>query len=302
MDLRYYFNMIRRNWQYNIIFILFFGYTLWWLVINIFLADSSLQGQLWGGTHGLAALIAAVVGLFNARVWGGADSLVGRALVVFSVGLLCQLFGQIIFAYYVSFKDIELPYPSLADLGYFTSIPFYIYGAYLLAKWSGATKSFCWREPGVFLVGLILLILLIISVPMFYYGHIINRLSLVGVLFSYLYILSNTIFVFLAVAPYFSLRRTVRWSIYRPVLFFSVALTFQYIADYVFFIQVNYLPIIPGSIIDYSYFFAYCLMAIGMVRFRVLVEAVRVVSGFDEVRPYFRWPMYRWLRMHLMLK
>ncbi len=279
-------------WQHKLVFVLWLAYTLWWLFINFIIPDNSVQGELWGGTHGLAALLGATIGLINARAWGGMKSLVGKAMIVFSFGLLCQLFGQIIFAYYVSFGHVELPYPSLADFGYFGTIPFYIYGAYLLAKWSGATKLFCWREQGVFLVGLVLSVLLIISAPMFYYGYIIHRLSLLGVLFSYLYILSNTIFVFLSVAPYFSLCRTVRWSIYRPVLFFSVALIFQYIADYVFFIQVNYLPVIPGSIIDYFYFFAYCLMAIGLIRFRVLVESIQRVVGFNETRPYFAWPGY----------
>lgn len=281
-----------QNWQYKLVFILLSAFTLWWLIINIFIPDNAMQRQLWSGTHGLVALFGAIIGLINARAWGWTDSLVGKAMIAFSFGLLCQEFGQIIFAYYVSFRGVEVPYPSLADAGYFTTLPLYIYGAYLLSKWAESLQLIRLRHREIKIIGMVLFIFLVASVPVFFHGYSNGNFSLFGVLFSYLYLLSNTAFVFLAIAPYLLLRRTVQWSIYRPVIFFSVALVFQYLADYTFYIQVNYGIWIPGGVIDYIYFLAYGLMAVGLIRFRVLVTSMQRVVGLNEVWPYFIPPFY----------
>lgn len=287
------------NYQKIILFTLSGGLVLWWVFINFFDVGGVVQGQLWTGTHGLVALLGGVIGLMNARAWGGMKSFAGRAMIMFSVGLFCQEFGQLVFAYYIKFKGIEVPYPSLADFGYFLTLPFYLYGAYLLCGWSRSLGLIRWCERGVLLVGLALTTLLVFTIPMFLHGYNHHVLSLVGVWWSYLYLLVNSLFVFLAAVPFLSLRLTPQWVLYRPVLFFALALFFQYLADYLFFVQINFEIWAPGGFNDMTYFIAYYFMAFSLIRFRVLMEDTQVVRGLDEVQPYFSQWYLQWVKTHL---
>ncbi len=70
--------------------------------------------------------IAGCLGFGVARGWGGAKSLLGKAILSLSNGLLLWSFGNFAWAYYNLVLHVEAPYPSLADLGYGLGVLFWI--------------------------------------------------------------------------------------------------------------------------------------------------------------------------------
>jgi hypothetical protein len=91
---------------------------------------------------GLIPLFGGIVGMFKSRIWGGLQSVLGRAVFFFSLGLALWGFGETIWSYYNFFMSEPAPYPSIADIGFAPSIFFWIVGTYFLAQASGAVFAF----------------------------------------------------------------------------------------------------------------------------------------------------------------
>lgn len=83
--------------------------------------------------------------MVRARLWGGFESAVGKAVFFIGLGIFCWGFGEMIWSYYNFFLNIPAPYPSIADIGFAPSIFFYGLGAAYLSKATGA--KFGLRNP-----------------------------------------------------------------------------------------------------------------------------------------------------------
>lgn len=90
---------------------------------------------------GLIPLLGGIGGLINARKWGGMRSSLGKALSLLSMGLLTWGLGQMAWSYYVLFANTEIPFPSIADIGYFFALPFWVVGITGLSRATGATHG-----------------------------------------------------------------------------------------------------------------------------------------------------------------
>src|SRR3989338_5801855 len=121
-------------------FILFFYalLVLWWLKIFFSGIRETQENYLFGFIYAFVALIGGVNGLLISKKWGGAKSYVGRGLIFLSLGLLGEWFGQTVWTYYNVIEKIEVPYPSIADIGYLSIIPLYALGVLSFAKATGA--------------------------------------------------------------------------------------------------------------------------------------------------------------------
>src|SRR6185503_7492659 len=118
------------------------------------------------------ALWGALWGLYLSKLWGGYKSVIGRASLIFALGLLAQAFGQNVYNYLYATQgfDIQPPYPGLGDVGFFGSVILYIYGAILLARAAGVSvslKSFASKIQAI----IIPLILLVGSYMLFLHGY-----------------------------------------------------------------------------------------------------------------------------------
>ncbi len=81
--------------------------------------------------------IGALVGLYNARQWGGLKSSVGKAVGFIAGGVLAWSVGMLIWCYYIFVAQVEIPYPSLADASFILSWPLWTIGIYWLSKATG---------------------------------------------------------------------------------------------------------------------------------------------------------------------
>jgi hypothetical protein len=117
----------------------------------------SLAESLYQFAFGLIPLVGGVLGLFKSFKWGGVKSSVGRALLLISLGAICWGFGQMFWSlYYNIITHIDVPYPSLSDVGYSLSFPFLALGLINLSKATGA--HFSLRHPAGKLLALFTII------------------------------------------------------------------------------------------------------------------------------------------------
>jgi hypothetical protein len=139
---------------------------LWWVFIQVWGLRETEQNFAFGVVYALIALFGGINGVIISRHWGGWSSKVGMGIMLFSFGLFGEFFGQIVWSYYNIIAQVAVPYPSLADIGFFSIIPLYSWGMYSFAAASGAKFTFKTLKGKLYAFA-IPLIMLIISYLLF---------------------------------------------------------------------------------------------------------------------------------------
>jgi hypothetical protein len=156
---------------YAILGIPFVAITVWYCYIHSFdLTTTERMRQAWGSAYQIIALLGCIIGFGASRKWDGYKSLIGKAIMFFSIGLLLQSFGQSVDSYYSYFQNQTIPYPPVGDIGFMGSVFAYIAGALLLLKATGfqfSAKSIHKRIAAIFIP----LAILISSYLFFLHGY-----------------------------------------------------------------------------------------------------------------------------------
>lgn len=260
-------NQQRLRHSFIILYFLFAALVVWRTVLFVLPATPddtmNLSVLLWGSGYQIIALYGAFIGFVISRAWGGRNSLLGRTVLAFSFGLLMQSWGQTFASYYV-IKLGDVPYPSLADIGFFGSIFFYIYGAWGLAKMSGIrpfVKS--WKT-------LMAWLLTIISIGIAYYIFLAEAtMDISHPIQSFLnfgYPLGQAIYIAIVLTTLLLLRSVTGGVMKAPIVIFLVALVVQYLSDFIFLYQAIRDLYIPGGVIDILYLTAYFLMSLAILK------------------------------------
>lgn len=254
----------KKNFYSIITVTLFAMFSIFWIYTHIMYEPASITWEMFAATYGLMALWGGIVGLIVSRSWGGFSSVLGRAMIMFSIGLLLQEFGQLTYSYYIYFQHIDVPYPSVGDIGFFGSIPAYIYGIFLLGRAAGTHVSLrsYWGQAKAVLIPLVLLI---ISYMSFLVDYDLTEVPVLTLLLDFGYPLGQAIYVSLAVLV-FILSRSLLGGIMRMPLFLMLgALVMQYLSDYMFLYQNLKGTWVVGGMNDYLYLFSYTLMTLGLI-------------------------------------
>lgn len=245
----------------------FIALLFWWIYLLLLghNEDNQHKNLIWAASYQLIAFLGGIWGLVISRGWGGKKSVMGRAIIAFAVGLLLQTFGQTIFSFYNLFLEIEIPYPSIADIGFFGSIPLYIYGILLLAKASGVTISL--QSYGKKIQAIIIpLIMLALSYYFFLQGYEYDGNGPLKAFLDFGYPLGQAIYVAIAILTYILSKKVLGGIMRGRVLFVLLALVAQYVADSNFLYQAINLAWYNGGYGDLLYMFAYVIMALGLLQ------------------------------------
>lgn len=226
----------------------------WRLVIN---NEESIE--IWVDSYQILAIFGGLIGIFFARNWGGAKSLIGRAMLSFSAGLLLQSFGQSVYAYYGIFQDVEAAYPSLGDLGFFGSIPFYIFGTISIARASGGKFGMRRVKNKVFTI-LLPLLLLLVSYTFFLRGYEFSEVGALTIFLDFGYPLGQAVYIALAITTFIVTQKVLGGLLKQPVLLLLFALLIQYAADFTFLYRVSRDLYVLGGGTDILYLIAYFFM------------------------------------------
>ena len=204
----------------------------------------------------------------------------GRSIIFFSIGLLLQNFGQSVFSYFNLFSQIEIPYPSLADVGYFGSLLFYIFGIISLMKVAGVGVK--WRNfVGKIQALLIPALMLVFSYTFFLRGYEPDWSAPLRMFLDFGYPLGEAIYVSIALLTLLLSRNILGGIMKRPLVFVMIALIAQYFAEFNFLYQASRLTWLNGGYGDYMYMIAYFLMAISLIKISQALQSSQMESKLN---------------------
>lgn len=265
---------IQKDRSAKVAILVFLIFTFWWIYLQIFVNKSSFEYLLFSSLYGVMALVGGFYGIRASLPWGGFKSLMGRSIIMFSLGLLLQEFGQVVYSYYSIFEKIAVPYPSLGDVGFFGSIPCYIYAILLLAKASGAhvsLKSFKYKLQAF----IIPVVMLSLSYYFFLQGYKFDWSQPIKIFLDFGYPFGEAIYISFALLTYILSRNLLGGIMKNRILFILFALCIQYTADFTFLYQSNNNTWYAGGINDYTYLLAYFIMTIGLIELRAILKKLK---------------------------
>jgi hypothetical protein len=267
-----------------------------WLIINSddAVAHKSFDG-LWPPWHpyyfnllyaGFAIPPAIRLGLRVARSYG-LQSHVGRAAMLFATGIVTWACGNLVWFMY-NVDGTEVPYPSIADVGYLSLLP--LWGAALAFLWMVIAVS--WRDllRLVWIPVVISAVTIYLVAPPFDIGslHIENRswlfdssYSTSQTVFSTLYLVSDVVIMSMALILLVCSRRASGSTLFRPLLVVSISAMLLYVADLLFDSRVANGTYYNGDISDGLYWASLFAMLIALVSLRSSYD--RLLAQFSSL-------------------
>lgn len=240
---------------------------LWWIKLNLSGVPTG-ETYLFNWSYGLIPLIGAFYGIFKvSKVWGGYKSVLGKGLILISLGLFGQWFGLQIWTYYNVFLKIEAPYPSLADVGYFSLVPFYAFGALMFAHAAGAKFSLR-TFTGKMIALIIPSVMLLVAYGLFIKNLGFDISSPIKTFFDFGYPLGEIIPVSIAIFTFFLSKRFLGGKMKTRILYLAFAFSFQFVTEYAFLYAVTAGTYGNGGINDLLYATSYTIMSLGLISFK----------------------------------
>ncbi len=253
----------KKNWGILGILI-FFNLFFYWLLINYGSLSSDDNRQIWAAVYQCLAFFGGFLGIFYSRIWGGHRSYIGRAVLILSIGLLLQCFGQSVYSYFIFYQHIDVPYPSLGDVGFFGSVIAYIVAAAQFAKASGVSlrSKYFENKYGVFLIPLLMLV---VTYFVFLANYEFDWTNSTKIFLDFGYPFAEAIYVSIALLALIFCRNLLGGIMKGPIMFLLFAFIFQYFSDFMFLYQSNAGVWSAGGLNDLLYSISYLLMTLGII-------------------------------------
>jgi len=252
----------------------FLAFVVWWASFQHVVTKQGLSVQWFGGTYGVLALFGAVAGFTAAHKWGGFKTVLGKALTLFSFGLLAQEAGQLIYTYYIYGAKIQIPYPSWGDAAYFGSVLIYVAAALVLSHLSGVKFSLK-ENKGRAVAVLVPLVLLSASYWIFLYHHQYDTSKPLTVFLDFGYPMVQAIYISIAITAYLLSLKMLGGVMKNGIRLIVLALTVQYVADFNFVYQSSRGTYLSGKYADLIYLVSYFAMATALLKFRTIHNGLR---------------------------
>ncbi|MEK7502064.1 MAG: hypothetical protein AAB609_00900 [Patescibacteria group bacterium] len=225
---------------------------------------------LYSFSNGFLATAAGIMGLLISRHWGGSKSAVGKAVMFISLGITSWGIGTLTWSFYNFVLNIEVPYPSWADLGYTLAIPFWAIGVFYLSKATGA--RFTLRK----LRGRLMLILLplLAAVASYYFLYVIARESsfviegeLLKIFLDFYYPLGDWIILTVAFLLFGLSLQYLGGRFRWPVMIIILGFIFMFISDFTFSYTTTVGSYFNGHFADLLFTVAIFVISFGVTGF-----------------------------------
>lgn len=117
-----------------LLLILITVFFLFGLILEPYRGSPSINRYIISSLGQFLIILAAVIIGFDRVKSFSFKSVLGKSLSFISLGMLSWGLGALVWLYYNIIVQTEIPYPSLADIGYLGTIPLATYGLFLLLK------------------------------------------------------------------------------------------------------------------------------------------------------------------------
>ncbi len=122
----------------KIILTVLIGELIYWFVLHFLGQQTSTWNLTYSLSYGFIPFLGGLFAFFVAKPWGGFKSAVGRTILFIGIGSFMWGVGSLTWSYYNFVLHINVPYPSLSDVGFIMAIPFWLIGMINLSKATGA--------------------------------------------------------------------------------------------------------------------------------------------------------------------
>lgn len=246
---------------------------VWWLAIFLNGLRESAHNYFFGLSYAVIALVGGGYGLVVWQRWGAWKSAIGRGIIFISLGLLSFAFGQLVWSYYNIVLQVEVPYPSIADIGYVSTIPLYFLGMFLFAKAAGA-KYGIKAVGGKIIVVLVPIIVLGFSYYFFLADYEFDFSDPVRILIDFGYPLGQALTISVALVAFLLSNKFLGGIMKSKIQFLIFALVFQYATDFLFLYRASQGTYYNGGLVDFMYATSFLIMALVIVGFNSAVEEI----------------------------
>ena len=267
-----YLQNIKVNRSISFLTSFFFVLILWYVGLQTDQSKTTFSNSYFGLSYALLAMFGGIFGIGSAYRWGGIKSSMGRALFYLSSGLLTWGFGNVVWTFYVLVLNVDVPYPSLADLFYIISWPLWGAGLYYLGTAAGI--KFKLRSKSS-LIPIATLPLLMIAFS--YYliivlargGVFIDNQDLLKTMFDLAYPFLDAIIVAEIFLIFGLTFKQVQKRYRTPLTFLLLGILTNYVADFMFSYSTTNGTFYDGSVVDMLFASAMFFIAIGTNSFDV---------------------------------
>ncbi|OGK11880.1 hypothetical protein A2954_05870 [Candidatus Roizmanbacteria bacterium RIFCSPLOWO2_01_FULL_37_12] len=244
---------------YSVVFI-------WWVKLQYNGVGTS-EAYIFNWFYGLIGLSGGIYGIkISVKKWGGWKSIIGKGLILLSIGLLGQWFGLQVWTYYNVFAKIEVPYPSLADIGYFALIPAYTLAAWMFTHASGAKFSLRTKSGKLYAL-LIPLVSLTLAYAIFLKDIGFNLSNPIKLFLDIGYPLGEMLPVSIAAFTLTLSKRLLGGTMKSRIIFLIGAFFFQFLTEYAFLYTAGIETYINGGWNDLMYATSYTIMSLALIAF-----------------------------------
>lgn len=254
------------RFTYWILF-LYLVVVIWWIYIQKNGLTNSQTAYLFNWFYGLIAFNGGFYSIYvSVKKWGGWSSVLGRGLIFLPLGLISQAFGLQVWTYYNVIAHVEVPYPSLADIGYFALIPAYTLGALMFAQASGgkfSLRSF----KGKLFAFIIPALGLFLAYALFVKDIGFDPSNLLKTFLDFGYPLGEILPVSIALFTLTLSRNLLGGTMKSRVLYLVAAFVFQFLTEYAFLYTAGKQTYVNGGWNDIMYATSYMIMSLGLISF-----------------------------------
>jgi hypothetical protein len=259
--------MLSSIFRSKLTYILLISYLLlfiWWIQIQLTGVKNGNENYYFNFVYAFIAFVGAINGLVISRKWGGFNSYIGRGIIFFSLGLLGEWFGETVWSYYNIVAHIQVPFPSIADAGYFSIIPFYSLGIFYFAKSSGA-KFTLKSIYGKLILIIIPAIMLTVSYFLYLKNLNLDTSQPLTTFLNYGYPIGEAITISLALLTYGLTNRILGGNMKSKILFIIFALGIQYLTDSTFLYTAASNTYFNAGPVDMMYTTSFLTMALALI-------------------------------------
>jgi len=268
--------MLYRSKLFIFLTFYFLVISVWWVKFNFFTSFEG-EGYWYNVAYGLMALVGALYGFRLYKKWGGLKTLIGKALFLLSLGLLSEWIANSIWGYFNIVKQIEIPYPSIADFFFFSIIPIYFFAIFFLGKASGSVAVLK-KARGMFVV-VILSLFMLAGAYYLFLREGIEFSNPIKVFFDLAYPLGYVVTFSITLAIYIFMQSRLGGIMKKVVLLVLVSYLIQFLADYTFLYRALQGTYVNGGIVDFLYSIALFAMPVALLNFNMVLKLFKSELG-----------------------
>ena len=246
--------------------------SLWWAYLHLSGLVFTDQAYWFNISYGIIGLIGGINGLFISKKWGGLNSLVGKAIIFLSFGLIMEWLAVTIWSIYNIWYKVEIPYPSLADIFYFMIIPLYSIAMIYLAKASGAIVSL--KELKNKLNAVLVPCFMLLFAYYLFLRQGIDFSRPIKLIFDLGYPLGYAITLSIGIVTFFATKNYLGGQMKKIVIFLLIAYFIQFIADYGFLYTAKEGTYYNANWVDLLYTVALASMSLAILQFGEVVDKI----------------------------